>query len=153
MPSESYGIRYLFERLIPLKQEGRNVCIDLVMTFSPSLLITEVPDISKDEKHKSLRDISRKELIKMIVRLFLKNGISVEDLKVKVMNIFAKHNLETANVKREFDEFIERRRLAKKNYDLVIEKRRKKTDASSAIGSNPKYFVGIDLVFETKNFV
>jgi hypothetical protein len=100
------------------------------MTFSPSLLITEVPDFSKDEKNKSLRDTSRKELIIMIVRLFLKNGISVEGLKAKVMNIFAKHKLETANVKRKFDEFIEKRRLAKKNYDLVIEKRRKKTDAS-----------------------
>jgi hypothetical protein len=43
---------------------------------------------------------------------------------------FAKHQLETANIKREFNEYIERRRIAKNNLKLVIEKRKTKKKIS-----------------------
>jgi hypothetical protein len=108
MPApHAFGITYLLTKFIPLKQLGRLISQEIILSFSNA------------PPKESLNKLSRIVLIKMIVELFEKNNETIKDLEEKVAEAFRVFGLaegfgvegipDALDIKNRFNEFIERR--------------------------------------------
>jgi hypothetical protein len=110
MTPNAYGIRYLLEKLIPVKEIGRKISKDIVFAYPWASVKNELSNLSGVNENLTLEKIPRKYLINLIVALFVSENKNIEDLKQKVIETFLAHNLDEGKVQQNFAEFIERRR-------------------------------------------
>jgi hypothetical protein len=108
--SNTYGLHYILDKIIPHKHLGKHISKNIALLYSSGT-----------------NQNSRKELIKTTISLFDSSKETLEDLREKVIKVFEIYDLDTTPVKNEFNEFIERRRQAKNNFlkkkgnSLVVE--------------------------------
>jgi hypothetical protein len=125
MTPNTYGIRYLLEKLIPVKEIGRKISKDIVFAYPWASIKNELSNLSGVNENLTLEKIPRKYLINLIVVLFVSENKNIEDLKQKVVETFLAHNLDASKVQQNFTEFIERCRQAINNYEISKRKKEK----------------------------
>jgi predicted nucleotidyltransferase len=113
MSQPIYGIRYLLNRVIPLKRLGKVISRNIILTYPQHL-----PEIT-------LCTLSRITLIETIAHCFETNDESIEKLREKVLIEFNNFKLDTTDVRQHFDNYIERRKKVEHNFNLLKEKREK----------------------------
>jgi hypothetical protein len=96
---KTYGVKYILEKLIPLKHLGKEVAKSIVLLFQPSFS-------ESDSKQ------SRRELTKTIISLFGLSNDTLKELKNKIINVFKDYNLYNSNAENEFNDLIVRRERA-----------------------------------------
>jgi hypothetical protein len=115
MSSNIYEIKYILNKVIPLKHLGKHISKKIVLSYSDSSNENSFNDNSPKQN-------SRKEFIDKVVTLLNSNNESIEDFKKRIIDILRNYDLEElcstgqrpdiTTASQEFDEFIERRRQA-----------------------------------------
>jgi hypothetical protein len=93
MSSNIYGIKYILNKVIPLKHLGKHISKRIVLSYSGSFNNVASNDNSPKQN-------SRKELIDRVITLFNSNNESLEDFKKRIIDILRDYNLDITTAKR-----------------------------------------------------
>jgi hypothetical protein len=113
MTQQTYGIRYLLNRIIPLKRVGKAIVKNAILTHPEHL------------PEETLSTYSRIALIKMLAQLFDSNNEPISELKSTLLYVFNKFKVNTTELNTLFDNYVEKRKKAEENFNLLKQKREK----------------------------
>jgi hypothetical protein len=111
MTSSIYGIKYLLNKIIPLKRLGKQIALKILLSYTP--------DYCKNGLE------SRLSLIKAITGMFELCNDTITQLKERVLADLIDFKLDTHSVESHFNNFIERRKVMEENFKLLKQKREK----------------------------